>query len=114
MPLAACLACGLCGALLAFIWGFTEHWAGWANQNLLLLNPLCLLLILGVIPLLRKRASVGWFRWLLVVVTIGATIAWILHWLPLSQQYNQGWVALLLPIHAALAYVFAPRRNLPH
>ncbi len=108
------LVCGICGALLVFIWGFTEHRAGWANQNLLLLNPLCLLLIPGAIPLLRKRAPAVWFRWLLVAIAIGATIAWILHWLPLPQQYNQGWIALMLPIHAALAYVFAPRRSLPH
>ena len=108
------LACGICGSLLAFIWGFTEHWAGWANQNLLLVNPLCLLLVPAAIALLRKRALAAWMRGLLVAVAIGATLAWILHWLPVSRQYNQGWIALLLPIHVALAYVFALRRGLSH
>ncbi len=106
------LVCGLCGALLVFLWGFTEHHAAWANRNLLLFNPLCLLLVPGAIPLLRKRAPAAWFRWLLVVVAAAAAIAWFLHWLPLPLQYNQSWVALLLPAHAALAYVFFPQRSL--
>ena len=106
------LVCGIAGALLVFLWGFTEHQAAWANRNLLLLNPLCLLLIPGAIPLLRKRTPSAWFRWLLAIVAGLAAIAWILHWLPLALQYNQSWVALLLPVHAALAYVFFPQRSL--
>jgi len=106
------LVCGLVGALLVFLWGFTEHRAAWANQNLLLLNPLCLLLIPGAIPLLRKRAPAAWFCWLLVAVAAAAAVAWFVHWLSLTLQYNQSWVALLLPIHAALAYVFFPRHRL--
>jgi multidrug transporter EmrE-like cation transporter len=106
------LVCGIAGALLVFLWGFTEHQAAWANRNLLLLNPLCLLLIVGAYPLLRKRASWEWFRWLLVLVAGLSVVAWVLHWLPLAPQYNQSWVALLLPVHVALAYVFFPQRSL--
>lgn len=106
------LICGIAGALLVFLWGFTEHQAAWANRNLLLLNPLCLLLIFGAYPLLRKRTSWTWFRWLLVLVAGLSVVAWILHWLPLAPQYNQSWVALLLPVHVALAYVFFPQRSL--
>jgi len=106
------LVCGIVGAVLVFLWGFTEHQAAWANRNLLLFNPLCLLLLVGAIPLLRKRAPAAWFRWLLAIVAGLAAIAWILHWLPLALQYNQSWVALLLPVHAALAYVFFPQRSL--
>ena len=106
------LACGAAGALLVFLWGFTEHRAAWANQNLLLFNPLCLLLIPGAIPLLRKRAPGAWFHRLLVVIAAAAAVAWFEHWLALTLQYNQSWVALLLPIHAALAYVFVPRHRL--
>lgn len=106
------LVCGVVGAVLAFLWGFTEHQAAWANRNLLLFNPLCLLLLVGAIPLLRKRASSTWFRWLLAIIAGLAAVAWILHWLPLAPQYNQSWVALLLPVHAALAYVFFPQRSL--
>ncbi len=106
------LLCGVCGALLVFLWGFTEHQAAWANRNLLLLNPLCLLLLPGALTLLRGRTPGAWFRWLLALVAMAATLAWILHWLPLRPQVNHGWVALLLPAHAALAYVFFPQRSL--
>ena len=37
----------LLGLLMLFIWFGTAHRAGWANQNLLLFNPLCLLLLPG-------------------------------------------------------------------
>ena len=106
------LVCGLCGAVLVFLWGFTEHHAAWANRNLLLFNPLCLLLLPGAFTLLRGRRSAAWFRWLLVVVAALAVVAWIIHWLPFALQYNQGWIALMLPLHTALAYVFGPRRDL--
>ena len=98
--------------MLLFLWFGTAHQSAWRNENLLLFNPLCLLLLVGAIPLLRKRAPSAWFRWLLAIVAGLAAVAWILHWLPLALQYNQSWVALLLPVHAALAYVFFPQRSL--
>ncbi|MEL1263731.1 DUF4105 domain-containing protein [Pseudoxanthomonas putridarboris] len=104
------LLCFVAGALLAYLWGFTEHWAAWANRNLLLFNPLCLLLIPGAIAVLRRRTPPAWFGWLAMAIAVGASIAWFLHWLPLRLQYNQSWIALLLPVHLAFAYVFMPRR----
>jgi len=106
------LVCGLCGAVLVFLWGFTEHQAAWANRNLLLLNPLCLLLLPGAVTLLRGRRPAAWFGWLLMTVAVLAAVAWIIHWLPFALQYNQSWIALLLPVHAALAYVFGRRPSL--
>ncbi|HTL13947.1 MAG TPA: DUF4105 domain-containing protein, partial [Thermomonas sp.] len=41
------LLCGLVGLVLALGWAFTEHRALWANRNLLLFDPLCLLLLPG-------------------------------------------------------------------
>jgi hypothetical protein len=32
---------GITGLLLAGLWGVTDHWAAWQNENLLLLNPVC-------------------------------------------------------------------------
>ncbi|MEO8366403.1 MAG: DUF4105 domain-containing protein [Pseudoxanthomonas sp.] len=108
------LVCGVVGAVLVFLWGFTEHHAAWANRNLLLFNPLCLLLIPGAVTLLRKRTPGAWFRWLLVIVVAAAAGAWMALWLSTNPQVNHAWVALLLPVHAALAYVFVPRRSLLH
>ena len=103
------LLCGIAGLVMLFLWGFSEHRAGWANRNLLLLNPLCLLLLPGAISVLRRRTPATWFSWLAMAVAGCALLAWFLHWLPLALQYNQSWVALLLPVHLALAYVFRPK-----
>lgn len=104
------LLCGIAGLVLAYLWGFTEHRAAWANRNLLLLNPLCLLLIPGAIAVLRRRTPGRLFSWLAMFVAACALLAWFLHWLPIPLQYNQSWVALLLPVHLALAYVFSRQR----
>ncbi len=109
------LLCGVGGALLAYLWGLTEHQAAWANRNLLLLNPLCLLLLPGAVMLVRGHRPGAWFGWLLAAIATGASLAWFLHWLELRVQFNQIWIALLLPIHLAFAYVFGPRNGLsPH
>ena len=107
------LLCGIAGLVLVYLWGFTEHRAAWANRNLLLLNPLCLLLIPGAIAVLRRRTPRRLFSWLTMLVAACALLAWFLHWLPIPLQYNQSWVALLLPVHLALAYVFSRQRLSP-
>ncbi|AKC87453.1 DUF4105 domain-containing protein [Pseudoxanthomonas suwonensis] len=97
------LLCGLAGALLVYLWGFTVHQAGWANRNLFLLNPLCLLLLPGAVSLLRGRVPGRLFRPLLWTVAAVAALGWVLQWLSLQPQYNLPWIALLLPVHVALA-----------
>lgn len=97
------LLCGLLGLVLALGWAFTEHQAMWANRNLLLFNPLCLLLVPGGVALLYDRAPSPRFRALLVAVAVLALLACLLLWLQLYPQRNGHWIALLLPIHAALA-----------
>lgn len=108
------LLCGIGGVLLVYLWGFTTHRAAWANQNLLLLNPLCLLLLPAAIGLLRGRMPGKFSRWLTGLVAIAAFVAWFLRWLPFAfpWQDNQAWIALLLPVHAAIAYVCLMRRSL--
>jgi hypothetical protein len=100
------LGCGLLGLLLAFVWLGTAHRAGWANHNLLLLNPLCLLLLPGGWRLARGGVPGRWFGRGLLAIVIGAALACFLLWLPVQPQRNAPWLALLLPVHAALAYVF--------
>lgn len=104
------LLCGLGGALLTYLWGFSEHQAAWANRNLLLLNPLCLLLLPCAFGLLRKRPPKTWARWLTVAIALGALLAWVMHWLSLQPQFNVAWIALLLPAHIALALALRPLR----
>jgi hypothetical protein len=95
-------ACSLLGLLMLFIWFGTAHRAGWANQNLLLFDPLCLALLPGGWRMLRGRAPGAWFgRWLAIVAGC-AVAAWIMRWLPFPEQDNTHWIALLLPLHLAL------------
>ena len=103
------LLCGLAGALMAFLWLGTAHQAGWANRNLFLLSPLCLLLLPGAIALLRRRVPGRLFRPLLWAVAAIAMLGWILQWLSLQPQYNLSWIALLLPVHVALALALGRR-----
>ena len=96
------IACTVLGALMLYLWGFTAHRAGWANHNLLLLNPLCVLLLPGAVRLLRGRAPGTVFGMGLLAVACLAVLALFLLWLPLQPQRNAPWIALLLPPHLAL------------
>jgi hypothetical protein len=97
------LFCGIAGALLTYLWGFSEHQAAWANRNLLLLNPLALLLIPGAVSLLRGRRPSRGFRIAVGLLAVIALVALPLHWLSLQPQFNVQWIVLLLPIHLTLA-----------
>ncbi len=116
--LAACaslfwLLCGCLGLVLALSWAFTEHRALWANRNLMLVNPLCLLLLPGGFALLRGRMPTARFELLLKVVVAIAALACVPLWLQAFPQRNGPWIALLLPIHAAFAWAWANARRTP-
>ena len=96
------LGSGLLGVLLLYLWLGTEHRFAWANENLLLLNPLALALLPGGWQLMAGRAPGPWFRRLLRIVTLVAVGALLLKWVLLFSQVNEAWIALLLPVHLAL------------
>ncbi len=83
---------GLAGAVLAFFWWFTDHWVTVSNINLLLLNPLWLLI--AAIPTLHRPGA-----WL---IALAGTLALFSPWLP-PGQYNAEVVALALPLNLAAA-----------
>jgi hypothetical protein len=103
------LLCGLLGALLLYLWLGTEHWAAWANHNLLLLDPLCLLLLPGAWSLARGRRPGRVFAWTLPAVALLALAALGIAWLQLRTQQNMRWIVLLLPAHLALFAAFRRR-----
>jgi hypothetical protein len=102
--------CAVLGALMLFIWFGTAHRFGWANHNLLLFNPLCLLLLPGGWAVARGRMPGRLFGWVLLMVVAGAVVALFLHWLPVLPQRNTHWIALMLPLHAGLAVGLWQRR----
>lgn len=103
------LLCAIGGGLLVYLWGFTAHQSAWANRNLLLVNPLCVLLLIGGIAVLRGRRPGRWFDVLRWVMAATALLALLIHWLSFQAQDNLQWVLLLLPIHAALAIALRRR-----
>ncbi len=104
--------CAVLGLVMAFIWAGTVHRFGWYNQNLLLFNPLCMLLLPDAWRLLRGREPSRLMRPLLAGVAALAVIALFLHWLPVQPQRNVHWIALLLPLHAAWWWAL-PSRPVP-
>ena len=98
------LICGLAGLALAALWGWTEHVAIWGNENLLLTNPLCLLLLPGAWQLARGRQPPRWHWPIVRTIALIAGVALFLKFLPFRIQRNGDWIALFLPIHLALAY----------
>ncbi|NUS61449.1 MAG: DUF4105 domain-containing protein [Lysobacter sp.] len=94
---------GALGLLMAFIWCCTAHRAGWTNHNLLLFSPLCLLLVPGAIAMLRGRAPSRFHMGVRIAIAIGGVLALFLQ-LPAGAQFQAPWLALLLPLHLALAF----------
>lgn len=103
--------CGLVGALMLYLWLGSAHWAGWRNHGMLLMNPLAWLLLPGAWAMLRGRIPSRRFGWLLRIVVGIAVLALPLSWLGIDLQRNGMWIGLLLPIHLALAALWAGRRR---
>jgi Domain of unknown function (DUF4105) len=103
--LLSALAAGLAGLALAGLWGLTEHVSAWRNENLLLLNPLLLLLLPALwatrSPARRSSRFARGLAWLVLAAALAALAVKVLPW---SVQDNAVWLALLLPWHLVLAW----------
>lgn len=92
------------GLILLAGWTLTEHWGLWANRNMLLLSPLCLLLIPAWIASCRAHwRPRRWQRVVAVVIAAGATLTIPLLVLPGAQQ-NLPWIGLWLPVQLVLMW----------
>ncbi|MCX7557089.1 DUF4105 domain-containing protein [Xanthomonadaceae bacterium JHOS43] len=105
--------CGLGGMCLIALWALTEHVAAYGNENLLLFNPLCLLL-LGALPALARGTTPHpWLRHLGMIVATCAVFALFLRFLPFRIQNNGDFIVLLGPIHVALAWRMSRQARTP-
>ena len=100
------LFCGVLGVILLLAWTATKHvfWA-W-NENLLLLTPLSLALVVllpaAILSRRRERAA----RMIGAVIAAIGLVALLLALLPGGQE-NLAIVAMLLPVHLAIAWALA-------
>jgi hypothetical protein len=99
------LICGFSGLMLAGLWGLSDHWAAWDNENLLLLNPVCL-----VLPL-------AWWRapriacCLATLIAAAALLSLIIRTLPGLYQGNLAFIALTVPVHLVPAVLAWRQRS---
>lgn len=103
------LVCGLGGFVLLGLWGLTAHVAAYANENVLLFNPLTLGLLAAVPALARGTMASPLLRRIALVVLSCAALALFLRFLPFRIQSNGDFIALLGPIHLALFLRLARR-----
>jgi len=96
------LVAGLGGSLLMFLWFGTDHLMTRANENVLQLNPLALLLLV-VVPL--ALASDRWSKPAVLIaglVAAGSLLGAAFKILPAFDQANWQVIALAVPINGAL------------
>lgn len=95
---------GLVGISLLILWTLTTHHSAWANANLLLFNPLALLLVGAVWRSRRGSASSRKTNALIVLQLLAVLAAWLLHLLPGVVQQNQPWLLFGMPCWLGLAW----------
>jgi hypothetical protein len=99
------LAAGLLGILLTLLWAVTDHVFAHANENLLLFNPLWLVLAVLAIPALwTGRKSAPFRRWAFGLAGLAA-LALVAHVVRLSAQENLAVICLALPPALAIAWI---------
>lgn len=99
------LVVGILGTLLTLMWTLTDHVFTHRNENLLLFNPLWL--VLGVM-LIVSLGRVKWERGtraVAIVVAVLACLAPLAHLVGLSSQVNWPVIALALPPALAITWV---------
>lgn len=91
------MASGLGGGMLLFLWLFTAHEAAWRNENLLLLNPLALLLWRFGGGVVERAAA--------MVMAAGLVAAFVLKLFP-GAQWNYDMMVWLVPAQISLLWVW--------
>jgi hypothetical protein len=107
---------GILGAALSALWLFTNHVYSYRNENLFQANPISLLLAALIFLSFRRRpderiAGVETGRVSRIVGAL-AVLGFVIQILPGFDQVNGEIVALMMPVHLAIAFALS-RRELP-
>lgn len=103
------LTAGLMGSLLLFAVLCTSHVYWYWNENLFQLSPLSLTLIFPAVCLIRYRSDPSWTFYLAGSIAGLSLLGFFLKLLPSFCQDNIEIIAITLPIHCTLAFVFYHR-----
>jgi hypothetical protein len=99
-----CFVVGSLGLILTLLWSVTDHTFAHRNENLLLFNPLWLLLAV-LVPMTAVKGRVSRVtRSLTFVLAALAVVALLLHLVGLSRESNGEMIAFALPPALALAW----------
>ena len=96
---------GVLGVLLTLLWTVTDHHFAHRNENLLLFNPLWLVLAVFVPMTAVKGRLSRTTRWLTFFLAGLGVIALLMHLTGLSRESNGEIIAFALPPMLALAWV---------
>lgn len=102
------VATGFFGSILAMLWMFTNHTAAHANLNLLHVNPLGFLLAAAApFAVIGSRSSrVARLAWPTAIALLAlSALGVLLHGFAELRQMNGPLIAMMLPVHAAVAAV---------
>jgi hypothetical protein len=106
------LFAGLGGLALAALWGLTDHWATYDNENLLQLSPVALLLAFTLRRVAWRAAKAHPVATRLAMfVAISSLAGLVLKLLPGPSQVNWEVIAFALPVNVGLAAAVTVRRS---
>ena len=98
------LALGFPGTVLFIMWTVTDHTVSYRNENILLANPLTLLVVpLGLMFAWGSARARSWLRTLWLAMAGLGMLGLVLKVLPVFNQDNWRLIALILPISVGFA-----------
>jgi hypothetical protein len=105
-----CAVAGTLGLILTLLWTITDHVFAHRNENLLLFNPLWLILAVLIPIYMWNGRAARWTRVLAMGLAALSVLALLVHLVTLSRQVNLAIIGLALP--PALAIAWASRAKL--
>jgi len=105
-----CAVAGVLGLLLTLLWAVTDHVFAHRNENLLLFNPLWLVLAVSIAITMWSGRAASFTRWLAIGLAGLTALALLAHLVLLSSQVNLAIIGLALPPALAIAWTTLQQR----
>ena len=106
-----CVIAGLLGVVLTILWTATDHFFAHANENLLVFNPLWLVLAVLIAVYFTSGRSARLTGYLAVALAGLCVLALVSHLVMVSRQANLAVILLALPPALAVAALAMPART---